>query len=136
MGRRRSDAGHPRVARVGVTLLFTEKAAEVVGFYRAIGLRLEEESHDGGPSHWACDVRGFHFAVFGASRTNARRRPVAHRGPGATMIGVYVDSLDAAVRAVRSRRARLLRGPEKRPWGRRIVVLDPDGRGVEITQAP
>ncbi|HLF05652.1 MAG TPA: VOC family protein [Thermoplasmata archaeon] len=126
----------PRVTRLGVTILFTDRPARMVGFYRAIGVPLVEETHEGGPLHWACDVRGIHFAIFASRARRNTRQASRHRSPGSTMIGVYVDSLPKALRAVRRLRARVVRGPERRPWGRRIVVLDPDGRGVEITQPP
>lgn len=48
-------------------MLFTERLSEVAAFYRAVGLPVEDESHEGGPDHLACDAGGVHFALFEGS---------------------------------------------------------------------
>ena len=99
-------------------------------FYRAVGLALEEERHDDGPLHYACDLNGAHFAVYGAA---GRRKPARVH---AAMLGFRVASLAKTLLALRLIRAKVLVRPQKVPWGRRAIVQDPDGRKVELNEAP
>ncbi len=115
---------------IGAIVLWSPRAAEVVAFYRAIGVPLEDERHEEGPAHWACSLGPVHFAVFEAAEGAARGRAEG----GATMIGLSVTSLEEAVAAAVGMDARVLVLPEEVPWGRRAVVADPDGRSVELNQ--
>ncbi|MCC7538367.1 MAG: VOC family protein [Deltaproteobacteria bacterium] len=117
---------------VGAVVLWSPRAEEMRAFYSALGLVLEDERHDeDGPLHWACDLRGTHFAIFATQ--DGAQSPGWRRG-GGILIGFDVDHLDATVARVRALGAEVLQEPEDVPWGRRAVVRDPDGRGVEITE--
>lgn len=116
------------VTEVGALVLFSSNAPAVVEFYRSAGVALEDERHDEGPLHWACEIGPVHFAVYQADGGDAPR----HRVGGSTFPGLVVESLDAALASVRERGAALLSEPTLMPWGRRAVVEDPDGRPVEL----
>jgi lactoylglutathione lyase len=112
-------------------VLFSAAMDETVAFYRAMGLEMEEEDHGEGPVHFATEVDGVHFAVFGA--TEPGHAP-AWQHAGSVFAGFYVASLVDTVAAVRARGALVLVEHQIRPWGCRAVVADPDGRPVEINQ--
>ncbi len=112
-------------------ILHTGKLDEMVRFYRALGIPLEEESHDGGPLHYACQLGGIHFAIYPGPSGQA---PGRRRG-GATQVGFQMDSLEATLADARAAGAEILQEPEEVPWGRRAVIADPDGRPVELNQA-
>ena len=55
-------------------------------------------------------------------------------GPAAEVV-IVVDDVDARAERLVARGARVLSGPENRPWGHRTLHLaDPDGFVVELAQ--
>lgn len=112
-------------------ILFSARAGEVVRFYRAIGLPLEDERHGDGPLHWACELGPVHLAIYAAEGGEAPGR----REGGATQLGFQVGGdLEAAVTAGTGAGGALLQAVEEVPWGRRALLADPDGRPVELNQ--
>lgn len=116
--------------RIGALVLATSAIDEVVAFYRALGMPLEEERHDEGPVHYACDLSGCHFAVFPAEGGDGRAP--GRSMPGSSFIGIAVPSIDEACTVVQQLGATVHQQPDDYPWGRRAVVEDPDGRPVEL----
>jgi predicted enzyme related to lactoylglutathione lyase len=116
---------------VASIVLFAADLQRTADFYRLLGIALDVERHDDGPAHAAGEVDGVHVAVHQAGPPG----PVpAFRATGSTFTGFYVDSLDDAVAALTGWGAPVLAAHEVRPWGCRAVVLDPDGRAVEVNQ--
>lgn len=120
----------PRAPYIDAAIFTAKDAVRTAAFYRALGLPLEEERHDDGPLHFACDVNGAHIAVYGAGKGN--RRPGRTHG---AMLGFRVESLAKTLGALRRAGAKVLVEPQKVPWGRRAIVKDPDGRKVELNEA-
>jgi predicted enzyme related to lactoylglutathione lyase len=114
---------------VQAIVLTTSKLEAMKAFYEAIGLPLEDERHEGGPPHFACELGAVHFAIYEAKAGEAVT------GQKANMLGFSVPSLEAAFAAAKQLGAKVDREPEERPWGRRAIVVDPDGRRVELNQA-
>ena len=110
-------------------VLFASDVDEAARFYRAVGIPLEHEDHGEGPTHFAAELGGVHFALYAA--TGPGRAP-ERRSAGASFAGVYVASLDDTLREVTALGAPLLSRHEVMPWGCRFVVEDPDGRAVEV----
>jgi lactoylglutathione lyase len=119
---------------VDALIVTTSRLREVAAFYRALGLPLEEERHDDGPLHYACELGPVHFAIYEATAGGAGDAP-GRRMAGSTLVGFQVASLEDAVAAARDAGSRVEVAPEDVPWGRRAVVIDPDGRCVELNQA-
>ena len=115
---------------LGALILFTNRLAETVAFYRALCLPLEEEDHEGGPVHFACELGPVHLAVFAAAEGKAP----PHRTSGGTMPGFAVPSIDSTFAAVEALGSKVVQPPEEFPWGPRFLVEDPDGRTVEVFQ--
>ncbi|MEM7248584.1 MAG: VOC family protein [Acidobacteriota bacterium] len=113
---------------VGALILFASDLDRTLAFYRALGMPLEAESHDSGPVHHAGELGPVHVAIFEGEPDEA----TAHRHAGSTMVGFAVDSVDAAVDALRNLGAEITQEPADYPWGRRALVVDPDGRTVEL----
>jgi lactoylglutathione lyase len=110
-------------------VLFTSDVDAAARFYRAIGLPLEGEDHGEGPVHFAAEVGDVHFALYPASTPG---RAPERRSAGSSFPGVYVESLDDALRELQALDAQVLTGHEVMPWGCRFVAQDPDGRAVEV----
>ena len=90
-----------------------------------IGLNFQRHKHGSGAEHYAQEGSGAVFELYplveGKTTTAAR-------------IGFEVDSVDAVVR--REAGAEITAEPKDSPWGRRAVVVDPDGHRIEITELP
>ena len=121
------------VERIDALVLSTARLQQTGAFYRALGVPLEEERHEEGPLHWACDLGGAHFAIY----ETAEPGDAPGRGlGGSTLFGLRVASLEDAFAAAAAAGGTVLVPPQDVPWGRRAVVADPDGRPVELNQAP
>ena len=121
-----------KLTHVDAVVLHAADLHATVAFYRALGLPLGDEEHDEGPVHIACDLGSAHFAVF-------EGRPGAappFKTAGSTMLGFRAEVLDEAWAAAQAAGLEVVMEPHDVPWGRRFVLLDPDGRRVEINQAP
>ena len=117
---------------VGALILFSHQVPAVIRFYRAIGLELERESHEEGPVHYVADLGPTHFAVFEGAPGEAPE----FRSGGSTFPGFAADSLEDAVSGAKSVGARVVQEPTEYPWGMRALVVDPDGRVIELFQRP
>ena len=99
-------------------------------FYRAAGLEFIEEQHGAGPVHYSSDLSGTILEIYPGADGVAPDR----KAGGATMIGFYVKSLDATLTALEALQAEVVSGAKEGPWGKRAVVLDPDGRAIDLTE--
>lgn len=118
---------------VASLVLFASDLEESAAFFRAIGVPLEEEDHDEGPTHWATELGPVHFAIYQAE-DGLGGRAAELRSASSTFPGFYVDSLDDVVGRLQHRGTSFLETHQVRPWGCRVIVEDPDGRAIEINQ--
>ena len=120
-----------QLERIDALVMTTTRLKAMVAFYRALGMPLVEERHDDGPLHFACELgppdASAHVAIYQAKPGDETRA-----GVRSSLIGFRVASLDVAVRAAVAAGARVEIAPEDVPWGRRAIVVDPDGRRVEL----
>jgi predicted enzyme related to lactoylglutathione lyase len=93
--------------------------------YAALGLTFTREQHGTGPEHFAAQTGKVTFEIY--PREN-------EQPPPAVRLGFCVPSLDAVLEELRTLGGEILSPPRTSPWGRRAVVLDPDGRRVELTE--
>jgi len=95
-------------------------------FYDRIGLIFERHKHGNGLAHLACERNGIVFELY----------PATHKFPpsAGTRIGFRVDGLDQLVARLGEQDGTVLTSPQNSPWGRRAVVVDPDGRRIELTE--
>ena len=114
---------------LGSLILFSSRIEAHLKFYRALGVPLVTESHeDNGPTHYAADLNGVHLALYESGEGKAQ----GWRDGGCTWPGFIVEDLTATLQQIIESGAKVLAGPEERPWGIRAVVEDPDGRPIEI----
>jgi lactoylglutathione lyase len=118
------------VRRVDALVLRTANLQAAVAFYRAIGIPLKEEREPGKPSLYACKLGGIMFAL---SEAPPGKGGEPERAALAT-VGFRVDSVEKAYMASKAGGGRIVVEPQDLPWGRRAVVLDPDGRPVEFSE--
>jgi lactoylglutathione lyase len=124
-----------REIALGSVVVFSADPKRTIAFYSALGVPLEDESHEaGGTPHAAADVCGVHIAVYPAEGGADVPGSPMWRHAGTTFIGFFVPDLDATVDKLRTIGTDVLREHQQRPWGCRAIVADPDGRAVEINQ--
>jgi predicted enzyme related to lactoylglutathione lyase len=112
-------------------VLYAADLERTGAFYRALGIELREEKFAGGPAFLSGDIGGVQLVIDPA--TDAARSGGRWTG-GATQISFAVDRVeDAMATALRAGGSQDLR-PELTPFGRRGIVLDPDGRPVEFLE--
>jgi catechol 2,3-dioxygenase-like lactoylglutathione lyase family enzyme len=117
---------------VNAIILWSGEPARVAAFYRLLGVPLEDEDHGDGHVHQACELGAVHIAVYGAE---GKGRVPGRREGGGHLVGFRVPSLDAVVAALqKAGEYRELVARQVMDWGTRIVIADPDGRSVELTQ--
>lgn len=94
-------------------------------FYEALGLEFVSEQHGKGPEHLAADLGGFVFELYpvGSGASTA-----------ATRIGFALGSLEARVARASESGGQIVKPVSDSRWGRRAVVLDPDGHSVELSE--
>jgi lactoylglutathione lyase len=119
------------MTQVASIVVYSAHHSQAAAFYRAIGLPLEDEEHDDGPVHYACELGPVHFAVYPAEGPGSAPN---RRAAGSTFPGFYVDSLETVAAGLSKLSAPILGDHEHMPWGCRVVFQDPDGRPVEINQ--
>ena len=101
-------------------------------FYAMLGIELDCEKHGDGPVHYTTKLGGVHFGLYEAqAEGQASIRPTA----GASMLGFQVADIDALATALLDAGVEVHTPIQNRSWGRRMIVLDPDGRCVELNQA-
>ncbi len=97
-----------------------------VAFYSQLGLRFEAHRHGSGPEHFSAEFAGGVFELY----------PPTQDAPTTlgTRIGFSVPSVDAALEALAEYPGAVLCPAKNSEWGRRAVVVDPDGHRVELLQ--
>ncbi|WP_437653234.1 VOC family protein [Sorangium sp. So ce1182] len=95
-------------------------------FYSGLGFSLASEKHGSGPQHYSCETGGVVLELYPAGKIGAE--------PGAGMLGFSVKCLKAALSVVEAEGCSVLLHPGSSERGLRAVVLDPDGRKLELVE--
>lgn len=98
-----------------------EKLAE---FYSGLGLTFVREKHGNGPVHHSSNAGGSIFEIYPCQDPSEKTT--------GTRIGFQVVSIEQTITACS---ARILSKSKLTPWGRRAVILDPEGHKVELVEA-
>jgi lactoylglutathione lyase len=96
-------------------------------FYQTLGLTFVQEQHGTGPIHYACEMGKMVLEIYPAEAGTAPDR----KSGGATMLGFSVASIDEILAQLSTT---IITPPKDSAWGRRAVVLDPDGRAVDLSE--
>jgi hypothetical protein len=114
--------------RPSLTLLVlkTLQTANLLAFYRTIGIDLVEEQHGRGPLH--------HSAQLGNTVLELYPAQDAHAVNSATRLGFTLAHLAEVIETLRSASTPIVSEPKTTEWGTRAVVRDPEGRTVELYQ--
>jgi lactoylglutathione lyase len=115
---------------LSLLILRTTRIVACLEFYRSLGLALVEEKHGSGPVHYSSSSKGIVIEIYPETQNG-----MMELGSERTIrLGFTVESLVATLESLETVGARVLRSPAITRWGQVAVVLDPDGREVEINE--
>lgn len=112
--------------RLNLIVIRSSDPARTVAFYKALGLRFQEEQHGNGPIHWAAEFDSLVMEIYPATSSNDV--------DGSTRLGFSVDDVKSALSTLRDHGVEVISDLKQTKWGLRAVVQDPDGRSVELVQ--
>jgi len=122
------SAAHPRLAppaAVKLVVVYTRDIEAARRFYECLGLIFQTEQHGRGPEHYSAQVGPTVFEIYPAHGDSSG---------GCIRIGFEVSSLETILSALQERPAKIHKAPFDSIWGRQVVVEDPDGNRVELTE--
>lgn len=97
-----------------------------VQFYKLLGLDFIKHRHGSGPEHCSCELGAVVLEIY--------PRQTDTDSTNSTRIGFQVLSVDTIVAELMKQRVKIISPPKDSSWGRRAVVVDPDGHCVELTE--
>jgi predicted enzyme related to lactoylglutathione lyase len=112
---------------LNLVVLFSPDLERTAKFYALLGIRFERERHGTGPEHLAARLGSQVLEIYPQT---------GNGGVSEVRLGFEINSVDAAVNAVRLVGGCVVSAPQRGKWGYRAVLADPDGRRVEIVQSP
>jgi uncharacterized glyoxalase superfamily protein PhnB len=115
---------------LSLIVLRSSNLEAAVRFYETVGFSFVQEQHGSGAIHYSCELNGTVIEIYPGEPGEAPNRKQA----GATMLGFRVDSLDTVLEILQNIGANVLTNPQTSQWGKRMVVEDPDGRAVELSE--
>ena len=120
-----------KTVRFNLVVLRTENLRGMVDFYSSLGLSFTEEQHGAGPIHYSAQLGDAVLEIYPGTNGSAPDR----KAGGSTMLGLGTDALDSLLKTLSAAGTTIVTPPKVSPWGLRAVVLDPDGRAIELTEA-
>ncbi len=113
--------------RVDEILIQVSDVRRSVKFYReGIGIPLKPTGY--GDESFQADLGGVRFLIHPDFDRSLGKR---HRGAG-IHVHLWVQDADSYYVQLRKRGVTVIEPPENRPWGRHLVVVDPDGYRIEV----
>jgi lactoylglutathione lyase len=113
--------------RLNLLMLRVADLERAANFYRLLGLEFIKHAHGLGPEHYACERPGFVFELYLASP----KQPVS----ASTRLGFAIVGIDQLVTNLAAAGLTVLSAPRDSEWGRRALVVDPDGHRVELLES-
>jgi lactoylglutathione lyase len=115
---------------LSLTVLRNSNLDACLAFYGALGLTFQQEQHGSGPIYYSCELGPTVVEIYPGAPGAAPGR----KHGGATMLGFAVQSLDAVLDALRLLGVEPTAPPKASAWGRRVLVIDPDGRAIDLSE--
>ena len=97
-----------------------------VEFYQLLGLSFDKHQHGNGLVHFAGKAGQATFEIY--------PQTAQAQSTTGTRLGFQVFDIDALVVRLEKKNVKVITKPSVSEWGRRAVVVDPDGHRVELIQ--
>ena len=112
--------------RLSLVVIRAADLAQLARFYSALGMSFQAEKHGAGPLHYVSTDTGITFEIYPCS---AEEAPTT-----GTRLGFATVSLDVVLNALTEYGGEIVAPTRGSPWGRRAVVIDPEGHKIEISE--
>jgi lactoylglutathione lyase len=99
---------------------------KTAAFYSLIGLEFVKHRHGTGLEHLSAEMDGCTFELYPISEDSKLTL--------GTRIGFYVHRLDDILSELSGNPGVVISPVKDSPWGRRAVIVDPDGHKVELLE--
>ncbi len=93
------------------------------GFYETLGINFFYEQHGNGEKHLSAMLEQIVFEIYPSSNNIDISQ---------IRLGFRVSSVDKTIEALQAIETVIVSPPKDSQWGRRAVILDPDGYKVEL----
>jgi len=111
---------------LNLVVLRSPDIARAAAFYTRLGLLFTKHRHGTVAEHFAAELPGGVFELY--PQTDDSLTTLG------TRIGFAVASVDSVIAALTDCPGAVISIPKDSEWGRRAVVVDPDGHRVELTE--
>jgi lactoylglutathione lyase len=108
-------------AQLSLVVIRSPQSDELARCYSALGLSFEKHRHGKGPEHYACEQDGMVFEIYPGEADNTR-------------LGFRVVSVNEAIERWENVGGAVSLPPKASEWGLRAVLIDPDGRKIELIE--
>ncbi len=112
--------------KLNLVVIRSIDSARAIKFYQLLGLTFEKHKHGKGLEHFSSTAGQATFEIY-------PKTPQAESTTG-TRLGFQVFNVDLLVTQLQKEDITVLTKPSTSEWGRRAVVVDPDGHRVELIQ--
>ncbi len=112
--------------QLNLVVIFSTDIDRAEQFYRLLGLDFIKHRHGSGPEHYTCELGEMIFEIYPSQ--------IDTDSIGSVRLGFQVVSVDTAIAELMKQGAKIISLPQNSSWGRRAVVVDPDGHRVELTE--
>lgn len=112
----------PPSVRLNLMVIRVADLEKAQQFYEGLGLQFVRHRHGNGPEHLSAELGEAVFELYPQSQQGSSTRAVR--------LGFSVPHLDEIVALLPSEAVHS--SPQDSPWGRRAVVIDPDGHKIEL----
>ncbi len=92
-------------------------------FYEMLGISFSYEQHGKGEKHLSAVLSGIVFEIYPSSN---------NIDTSLLRLGFQVSSLDKVIEELQAIETVIVLPPKNSEWGRRAVILDPDGYKIEL----
>lgn len=114
---------------LNLLVIWSQESEALVEFYAILGIQLLPEQHGKGPQHYAAQgPASTVFEIYPATSDEKVTRNIR--------LGFEITQLDTVLAQLTAAGFAIHQPAKASAWGYRAVVLDPEGRKVELIERP
>jgi lactoylglutathione lyase len=112
------------IVHLNLVVIRSANLEKSVKFYQMLGLHFEKHRHGNGLEHFASNIGQTIFEIY--PQTDQSGTTIG------TRLGFQVLDVDSLVIELQKADVTVIAKPSVSEWGRRAVVVDPDGHRIEL----
>jgi len=113
--------------KLNLIVLRSANMESLASFYGALFEKeLEKHRHGKGPEHYGTELNGLIFEVYSKRNEGDDTTPMR--------FGYLVEDIESALKRIKEFPINIVSEPKESPWGKRMVLDDPEGHRIELTE--